>query len=681
MPKNSIYTLLFFLLLSNFPKLLCAQEDTAATAIISELDKDFTEEELGVLTERLSFYKNHPLDLNNCTAEQLKELGFLSAIQISNFVLHRSQSGRIKDVLELQAVPGLDLRTISLLLPFVTVSPEKILQQLSWKRLKQQGEHQLNLRLGQTLEKQKGYQKLAGSQYMGSPQKLLLRYQYRLADRFSVNLTAEKDAGETFFRSPNRYGFDFYAGSIGLYNNGRFRKIIIGDYGLQAGQGLSLWTGASFGRAADVAGVAKNGTGLKPYTSANEAAFFRGLATEIAYLPNISFTPFISYRGLDASLIKLREGAYGQSAINDSGLHRTTTEAGHKNNLQQLVYGLLANYNTEPFSLGISAYQTRFAHPFIRGKQLYRQYSFEGKQLSNLGLSYNYTFKNLYLFGEVAASFPGGFASLTGLMASLSPKLSALVLFRDYTKDYTSFYTQALSDGSDAANEKGGYAGLHYSPSKQWDFSLYADLFQHPYPVYRTDLPSGGYSLLLNSSFSPSKRTRFLLRMSTKKSAQNDTSGLPINPVVNVWKCTIRTAAQWSIYRSLKLENRLELSAYKKGTRLHEFGYLVYQDVAYQPPSSRIAINIRMAWFSTSSYNSRIYAFEDDVQGGSGSALYNGRGVRTYINCSYRISKSIKIWCRYAGSLYPGVNTIGSGLDEISGNKKQDIRLLVRYNF
>jgi hypothetical protein len=681
MPKNSVCTLMFFLLLSNLPVILYAQEDTAATAVISVLDKDFTEEELGVLTERLVFFKKHPLDLNTCTAEQLKDLGFLSGKQISDFLLHRRQSGRMKDVLELQVIPGLDLQTISLLLPFVTIRQENLLQQFSWKVLRAQGEQQLILRYGQTLEKQKGYQKLAGSHYMGGPQKLLTRYQYRLADRFSLNFTAEKDAGETFFRSPNKYGFDFYAASIGLYNMGSFKKIIIGDYGLQAGQGLSLWSGTSFGRGADVAGIAKNATGLKAYTSANEATFFRGLAAEISCSANISVTGFASYRGLDASLATFAEGVSGQSAINDSGLHRTATEAAYKNNLQQLVYGLVAFYSNASFSLGISAYQSRYTHPFIRGKQLYRQYYFEGKQLSNIGLSYNYTFKNLYLFGEAAGSLPGGFASLAGVMASLSPKLSAVVLFRDYKKDYASFYTQALAAGSDAVNEKGGYAGLHYSPSKKWDFSMYADLFLFPYPEYRIDLPSSGSSLLLNTSFSPSKRLRFLVKFSSRNSAQNDTSGLPVNPVVGLRKWNLRMTAQWRIQRCFSLENRLEIAAYKKGIRSREYGYLIYQDVAYQPPGSRIATNLRLAWFSTFSYNSRIYAYEDDVQNGSGSVLYNGKGIRTYVNCSYRISKSLRFWFKYALSLYPDVNTIGSGLDEINGSKKQDIRIQVRYYF
>ncbi|WP_235972664.1 hypothetical protein [Pedobacter ghigonis] len=54
-----------------------------------------------------------------------------------------------------------------------------------------------------------------------------------------------------------------------------------GDYTLQFGQGLTLWSGFSFDKGPDVTSVAKKDLGLRPYTSTNEYSFFRGAAATI----------------------------------------------------------------------------------------------------------------------------------------------------------------------------------------------------------------------------------------------------------------------------------------------------------------------------------------------------------------------------------------------------------------
>jgi len=110
-------------------------------------------------------------------------------------------------------------------------------------------------------------------------------------------------------------------------------------------------------------------------------------------------------------------------------------------------------------------------------------------------------------------------------------------------------------------------------------------------------------------------------------------------------------------------------------------GYLVYQDLDYSPLSSKISGNVRLAYFNTASYHSRIYAYEDDVLSGSGSGGYYGKGIRTYLNVRYRLLKTLDLWGRYALYFYPDKTVIGSGLDEIMGSKKSDLKFQVRYQF
>lgn len=671
-----------FLLLCGISSAATAQEAPEVKSILSFVSETLPEEtDLSELSARLYYYKDHPIDLHHAQPEQLKELVFLSAVQIENFFAYILSAGRIADLLELQSIEGFDVETVARILPFVTLKAQPLIARVSIKSIRSKGENELILRYGQVLEKQKGFTDLPGSHYLGNPSKLLLRYRYRLGELIALSFVAEKDAGETFFRGKNKSGFDFNSASLAIYKTGRFSKVIIGDYSLQFGEGLTLWMGTTLGRGADVSGVAKNGTGIKPYTSANESSFFRGIGVKYNLLKSIDLTTFISSKNLDASLSKERDGRYTLSTINSSGLHRTATEISHKQNMHQLVYGAVGDYHRSNLTIGIAGYHTSYEYDFKRANQGYKGYAFEGKELTNVGIHYNYTFRNAYVFGETAYSIPGKMASLTGVMASLSATLSAVIVYRNYSREHLTFYSQPLGEGSGSVNENGFYGGVHFAPTRKWNLSFYGDISHFPWLRYRVDQPSSGLQMMGQISFSPRKNLVASLKISRKKGEQNDTSGLLINPVADFKKDNLRAGLQWRLNRKFALENRVEITRYQKGKRATERGILIYQDVDFRPMPSKVSAGIRFAYFNTSSYDSRLYAYEDDVLNGSGSGLYNGKGIRFYLNTNYRLTRQLRVWCRYGIYHYPGATETGSGLDQIEGSRKSEIRLQMRYQF
>jgi len=661
---------------------LGAQEEAVIKNITSSIAESLPEEEdLSAFTERLEFYKRTPIILGKATPEQLKELFFLSPLQISSFFSHLQTNGPLKDILELQAIDGFDLETINRLLPFVTIKAESEFHDFSLGRLLEKGKHELLLRYGQVIEKQKGFRALKGSHYLGSPAKLLIKYKYNLSNLIRFSFVLKKDAGERLFYSPKNGGFDYLSSSLSITKSGGLKQLILGDYGLQFGQGLALWSGSSFGKGPDVTGAAKKDSGLKSYTSINEFSFFRGVAAVYKVMNSVEITSFVSTRNLDASLSTSENGEEQLTTIGMSGLHRTATEINHKGSLGQLLYGTALSAGTTNFDLGISAYHTRYSHEFIKGNPLYRQFTFTGTSLSNLSFFYNYTYKNLYIFGETAKSLPGGIAFLNGVMATLNPKVSVVILHREYAKDYHSFYTKSFGESSTSSNEKGIYAGLHFSPNRKWSSAIYMDIFHFPGAKYRIDGASSGYDLMAQVIYAPNKKLKTGLKISTKKSEQNESSALPVNPLVSVRKNNGRLQSDWKINAKFNLENRIEVTRYHKGIIPESYGFMLYQDVGYSPLSSKFSGNMRLAFFNTPTYENRIYAYEDDVLYGAGSGLYNGKGLRTYCNINYRINHQIRLWLRYAIYWYPGEKTTGSGLDEINGNKKSEIKFQLRYQF
>lgn len=673
--------LLVSLLLLGLPSCIFAQEDPIIRDIIEQLGPELGEDfDLSELVENLSYYQRKPIDLNRTTMEQLKSLFFLSPLQISNLLGYRNTNGKFSNVLELQAIDGFDVVTIQRLLPFVRIAAAPDLKSLFSKDVFKAAEQEFFLRVGQTVEKQRGFEDLPGSRYLGSREKLLGKYKYRYEDLLAANLVVEKDAGEHLFSGPNKRSMDFVSGNVTLSNLGRFKKVVLGDYNLQFGQGLAMWSGFGYGKGPDVTSVAKKDLGLRPYSSANEISFLRGAAASISLSQQLLLTAFGSDRNIDASTKTAADGTITQVNMSASGLHRTATEIRNKNALGQRVFGGALQYLSDNLNAGFVAYNSTYSNGFVTGPLEYNQHNFIGKALTNMGLHYNYTFQSIYFYGEVAHDLNGGFAMVNGAMASLSRTISAVLVNRSYDVNHHSFFTRSLGETADASNEKGWYAGVNVTPNKKITFALYGDVFKFPWLKYRIDLPSKGYEVLGQAIYTPTKTIKAVLRLKTEQKQQNPGEKADSTYIVDVNKTNFRIALSWQPSRSISLEHRTEFVQYHKEA-VADGGLLVYQDIAVHPQGKKLSGNARVAYFKTDSYNSRVYSYEDDVLYSSGFGMYNGEGFRTYLNLRYKVTRNLDLWARHAMFFYKDVETVGSGLDQIQGNKKNEVKLQLRYQF
>lgn len=660
------------------PSISLAQSDTETlmARILEYIAENAAEDtDYSEITERLNFYKAHPININKADKEELQGLFFLSPVQVDNLIAHRAESGLFQHVLELQGIDAFDEETVRWLSNFVVIDPPELLRGISFTGLLRKSEHDLIIRLGRVLERQEGFRTsdAEGPVYSGSAVRVFTRYRYNYANKLLLSLNMEKDAGESFLAKSGK-GFDFYSASVFIKGGRLIRKFVAGDYSLQFGQGLTMWSGLGFGKGAALTSVAKQDMGLRPYSSVNESSLLRGIAATIGY-KKFSVSPFISYKRMDASLSDDRQKI---NSLIVSGLHRSDTEMENKNNVSQLVYGMNSKYSSSGLSLGFTAHRTKMNRPLAEGSSLYEKYNFEGTSLTNIGLHYSYTFRNTYFFGEAAHSILSGSAFLNGLLSSISDQVSIAVLYRNYARDYHSFFNQAISESTTAANEKGLYSGLTVKFSNKLELAGYVDYFSFPWLKFRVDAPSRGYELYAQLAYNFDKRFRISARFRKQIREENSDVESPADGLDHVDKQNYRLELNYKLSSSFSLRNRAEVSIYKKGWLADEYGFVSYQDVIYNPLNSRFSGNIRFAIFDTSGFNSRIYAYENDVLYGYSVPAYQGRGLRGYINGRYTIGKGIDVWLRYAVQSFSGQEAVGSGYDMINGNRRSDIKLQVR---
>lgn len=646
--------------------------------LLEELDEDVDASEI---SERWSYYLKNPIDLNKTDGRELHDLLFLSVPQIENLLEHRKESGDFISTQELQSIIGFDLRTVQYLLPFVTVSGNMHYHDFTVKNLLK-SKQEVMLRYGRLLHRAKGYTitDTTRSRYLGDPNRYTVRYRLNYNNKIQLSINMDKDAGEFFFKDKQRHGFDFYAASLSIRDLGKVKQVVIGDFALQIGQGLTMWNGLSFGKGSMIESSARQGIGLRQYTSLNEANFLRGIAGTLS-LGKFEFTPYISYRKIDGNMEKVNDD-WVISTLSISGLHRTPTEQRYKNAIGQLAYGGNLLYSKNRLKIGGNFVSTHLEGIKVAGKAPENKYDFEGNLLRNASLYYNYTFRNSYFFGEVATNFDDGYAWLAGVMTSITPKFSTVLLYRDYQKNYHSFFAQSMGENSSTKNEKGLYTGIVFHPSRKIQWTTYLDVFKFPWLRYRALAPSSGYDIMSQFSYIWYKKGQISLRFRYRVKEEN-TSALKNEPVflATVNKYQLRLESKYKLSNIWSVRSRLEGIQYLKESEQKEYGWMAYQDLFFNPHNSKIAINIRLAYFHTDSYNTRIYAFENDVLYASSFPVYYQKGWRMYNNIRYRIHRNIDLWTKIAAFYYPELEKIGSGLDEIQGNIKSEVKVQLRLQF
>ena len=217
------------------------QENNTLLEEIIENIAEENEEELDYseLYEALYYFAEHPINLNKTSKEELRELYFLNAYQIDKLLLHIEKNGKLLSYLELQTVAGFDVQTIQNLLPFISINTSVTSKQLL-ANIKQY----IMVRDQFYLQEQKGYvpDEDGDIHYLGNTHRTYLKY--RLKNNYlQAGITAEKDAGENFSGSNQPYGFDFYSAHLQAKKIGKIKNVIIGDYQMNFGQGLTMQSG------------------------------------------------------------------------------------------------------------------------------------------------------------------------------------------------------------------------------------------------------------------------------------------------------------------------------------------------------------------------------------------------------------------------------------------------------
>lgn len=662
------------------------QQDTTQTGVqkqieaaLEETDTEETQQNGEQLIQFLEDLAANPININRVGLHELLKIPGVN-LKIARSVINYRKTKPFENLGELMDLKGVGKATYQRMRPYLKVGGgstrfrDMYLRPGYWTA----GNNiDIMMRYQQDVQQKKGYglPDSAGG-YTGGPGKYYQRFRMQ-SNHYSLNITQEKDPGEPLNTDS---GFDFTSGHLALRDNGRLKTLVFGDYSLAFGQGLVLWSGGAFGKGREVIGApAKNPRGVRAYTSARETDFFRGVAA--TYGMQLQLTTFYSRRPASASVISGDTTRFPGG----SGFHRTWNEQARKNNIIQTTAGGHLQADSPLGLIGITAYYNQFNRYISKGTSVADLYDYEGRDHTVIGLDYQLLLGPVLILGEMARSKNGGMGGIAGVEAPVGKETDVSFSYRYYGKNFQSIFGDGFGEISSAPqNEEGFYVGIRHNVGKGLSLSGYADQYYFPAPRFGSRQSTRGFDVLglAEVEFSPELEVYVLVR-NEQKEDEYITFNSRGNELLQLGKekrMSIRTHLEYKMNRNVRLRSRIEWVRSREAGEAWESGILLYQDVRLQL-SSKLRFDGRLTFFDTESFDTRVYQFESDLLYVlSNVALFN-RGQRSYAVIKYKVSDFLECWLKYAVVTYEDAFVVGSGLNEIQGNRRNSVGVQLRFRF
>ncbi len=626
------------------------------TSIAEELASDENNPEGAELfIHQLYELVENPVKINSGNEKEISRLFFLSDFQVKALTDYVKTSGNIVSIYEIASIPGFDRQTAGWMAQFISFN-EKPDQLSTSTKLKNVLITNFSIKSG-----------TSDSLYLGSPIKILTKYKFS-AGRFSGGFTAEKDQGERIIESSLP---DFFSAHISYTGKGIVRRIILGDFASRFGLGTNINTGMRTSLLLNAPGYLSGRNEIKPWTSTDENNFFRGIATEFSF-KNLGLDMFYSQHMIDAT-IEMSADSSEQFIINlyNSGLHNKPDLLLKKNVVTNTGYGINLTYDLNSLRTGITWSSSRFSIPFNAGaKDPEKLFDFSGFRNSIFSVHYNCLINRILLFGEFSITNGSNHAIVQGITIRPSDRFSVNFFFRNYSPGFISFHGKGPGNSSMTNNEKGMLGNFSFEIAKHLFVTAGCDISHSPWLKYHISFPSITKKYEVRLKYLPVEKYSFNLVYNLRSAMYdlNQEQGTAL--ILQNTAKTIQGVAKVLLSERLSASTRLDVKFVgPSGSK----GMLMLQDLNYRFRKMPLTIWIRYCIFRTDDWNSRLYAYENDLLYSFSIPALSGNGIRNYIMLKWDIKDLAELRIKY-GLTEKQDN--GSGLETF-----HDLKMQVRFWF
>ena len=617
-------------------------EDLAADDSDPELISDFAIR-LGELSEE-------PVRINSGNEEEISRLFFLSDFQVKALADYVRTTGKILSIFEIQNIPGFDRETARMMSSFITLD------------FREQ-DHSDSLPGKSTFLTNFSFTGNQDSTYIGSPVKILTRYKF-LRGPVAAGFTAEKDQGELFF-SGKPPSPDFLSGYISFRGTGVIKRIIVGDFSARFGQGIMINTGfPSFFSLSSQTRIA-SGNEIRNYTSTDENNFFRGAGVMLSS-GKTDISLFFSENKIDATT-----GPDGISSFYTTGLHNDSLSIMKKDAVKITTVGAEITLNLEKIRFGAACSGDALSLPVKKDlSDPEKVFAFSGDRNYLSSVFYDAIFEKLLLCGEASLDRGRYLAFTQGLSWRVSDRLSLSGFYIDFKPGFFSLHGRSPLGGSSVQNEKAYRASFYFEAAKYLFISGGAQQEYFPWLKYRCSSPSRGDRSELSIKFNPSASISLDATYSSRYSETNspgEVNGIP--QLSGNRTQTIRLATRYSPTDNLAFTTRFN---FVKAEPSANTGMLLLEDASVRMRKMPVSFWVRYCIFNSTGWDSRLYAYENDLLYSYSIPALSGIGMRNYFIVRWDPGHFADLRFKY------GVTSIWDGMKY---QNKEEFKIQVKITF
>jgi hypothetical protein len=666
-----------------------ASDDGSIEMLIESETQDTEDSEL---LDRLQKLQDNPVDLNSAASNELQAIPYIDAILAVKILEYRNRNKKFYSIIELRYVEGIDDVLYAKIKKFIVVKSSQVdftkdefgvIQKIKGTRkgFFSNFNAEIRSRFSNDLQPSAGYLDEIPA-YTGTRPKLYNRIITKYSSKgykFSAGLLTEKDPGEQSFA-------DHIGGYVEMKAPLILNQVLLGDYTLEFGQGITLWGSYSFSKGSEaVSGIKKKGEDINSYASVNEVQYFRGLAGKVKMptsFGDFSLYGFYSNNSIDASIDTTLDQL---SSFYEDGYHRTDSEKKRGDSGNEKLLGGRFLYETKTFGstkIGLTYYKSEYTKAF-KYKSLF---DFSGTTSNGLGVDYDIVFKNLNFFGEWARSYTDVVGGVAGVKILFLKQADLIFLVRNYPKNFIMLHSYGFGEQSGTSqNEFGIYSGIKFRIGRLATINAYYDQYKFPYATFFNPVPTSGNDFLLYTEWNVTRN----LKLSTKyknETKEDVTSvinqyGLEEDRIYDRQQSNYRLQFDYDIFRTFRVRSRFEyVFVNYDAVATSQKGMLFFSDFRVKPFRDLI-LDGRFIIFQTDSFDSRIYQFENEINGVVSNLGLYGKGRRWYLLLKYKPYNFLELSAKYAETITEGAKSTGSGNDEVLGDLKNRFSLQLEIKF
>lgn len=647
--------------------------------------------------DAIEYYSRYPLQLRTITVRDLE--GFA--------VFSQEMSERIVRFLQKHPSSNLKMLQDSLNVSDIQILLLKVCTRLNKPSSTEQGIDALKLwyraRSRFWAIPQRGFTSDAtpAQQYQGTSldvyQRLTLRFDTPVQSflpegTYEANVTAAKDAGERFLT-------DFLSGYMRLAL--RKTNIVFGDFLVESGMGTHLWSIYGNVKSADViTPTTQQQFRIIPYRSSTEQQFFRGIAAQTSFTLPISLPTQISSDSLNVNILSWYSSQSRAARIdttrrdtnidvatslNFDGLFRTKSEISLLDGLWERIGGVgveISGTNekkTTSWSLGGTVLLLDYDKPIVsRSSQV-----FLGKSGINAGVFGSLSFENILTNTELSIDAEGNIGGRINAEFSSKP-LEIATSLRVFPTDFRAPFGANFGEARKPSNESGLYVGAIWKGWENIRINSYVDIYSTLSSTATIPIPVRGVDIFTETTWQIGSQLVAIIRArhETKTDALTQGTGRMAKRVIyGRGKSSLRLHSQYDISPEIRLQSRIEGVIINSGNaKPVETGVLGFIGVQWRPLDA-FSATMRVVGYSTDSFDSALWQYEQTVAGTlSNPALY-GQGLRAYCLIEGNIFPQCTLSARGSITRRFDVTSFGSGSTLVNSNTDAQLVVQVDVHF